>query len=64
MRRYYQSASWGHVWPLGGFYFFGDQMNSEEFERRLSAILSADVAGYSRLMGEDDNATVRALIEN
>ena len=36
-------------------------MNSEEFERRLSAILSADVAGYSRLIGEDDNATVRTL---
>ena len=39
-------------------------MSTEGFERRLSAILSTDVAGYSRLMGEDDNATVRALIEN
>lgn len=29
--------------------------------RRLSAILNADVAGYSRLMGEDETATVAAL---
>src|SRR5262245_61794586 len=30
-------------------------------ERRLAAILSADVAGYSRLMGEDEVATIRTL---
>jgi adenylate cyclase len=30
-------------------------------QRKLAAILSADVAGYSRLMGEDDAATVRTL---
>lgn len=30
-------------------------------ERRLVAILSADVVGYSRLMAEDEDATVRAL---
>ena len=30
-------------------------------ERRLSAILAADIAGYSRLMGEDEDATVEAL---
>ncbi|MGQ0578287.1 MAG: alpha/beta fold hydrolase [Betaproteobacteria bacterium] len=30
-------------------------------QRRLAAILAADIAGYSRLMGEDDAATVRAL---
>jgi adenylate cyclase len=29
--------------------------------RRLAAILAADIAGYSRLMGEDEAATVRAL---
>jgi class 3 adenylate cyclase/TolB-like protein/Flp pilus assembly protein TadD len=29
--------------------------------RRLAAILSADIAGYSRLMGEDEVATLRAL---
>jgi adenylate cyclase len=32
-------------------------------ERRLSAILAADVVGYSRLMHQDDQATVRALTE-
>src|SRR5262245_33997165 len=30
-------------------------------QRRLAAILSADVAGYSRLMGDDELATVRTL---
>jgi len=36
-------------------------MNSQKFERKLSAILSADVAEYSRLMGEDEDLTVRTL---
>ncbi len=36
-------------------------MATEGFKRKLAAILSADVAGYSRLMGEDEAATVRAL---
>ena len=31
--------------------------------RRLSAILAADVVGYSRLMQRDDQATVHALTE-
>src|SRR3989442_14439024 len=31
-------------------------------ERKLSAILSADVKDYSRLMGEDEEATIRTLI--
>src|SRR3989475_11993918 len=30
-------------------------------ERKLTAILSADVKGYSRLMGENEVATVRTL---
>ena len=30
-------------------------------QRKLAAILSADVQGYSRLMGQDEVATVRAL---
>jgi TolB-like protein/class 3 adenylate cyclase len=34
---------------------------SETFKRKLTSILSADVAGYSRLMGEDEEATVRTL---
>ena len=29
-------------------------------DRRLAAVLAADVAGYSRLMGADEDGTVRA----
>ena len=36
-------------------------MTQEGFKRKLTAILSADVAGYSRLMGEDEEATVRTI---
>jgi adenylate cyclase len=36
-------------------------MTSQEVKRKLAAILSADVKGYSRLMGEDEEATVRTL---
>ena len=36
-------------------------MAAEEFKRRLTAILSADVEGYSRLMREDEEATVRTI---
>ncbi len=32
-----------------------------ETKRKLAAILSADVAGYSRLMGADEEATIAAL---
>jgi adenylate cyclase len=35
--------------------------NVAHVERRLAAILSADVKGYSRLMGDDDVATVETL---
>jgi len=34
-------------------------MNTQEFKRKLTAVFSADVAGYSRLMGEDEAATVK-----
>jgi class 3 adenylate cyclase len=30
-------------------------------ERRLAAILAADVVGYSRLMGEDEEGTLARL---
>jgi len=36
-------------------------MNTENFKRRLAAILSADVKGYSRLMRDDEEATIRTL---
>jgi hypothetical protein len=36
-------------------------MNEERAKRKISAILSADVKGYSRLMGEDELATIDTL---
>ena len=36
-------------------------MAQDQFKRKLTTILSADVAGYSRLMGEDEAATVKTL---
>ncbi len=36
-------------------------MAEEGTERRLAAIMSADVAGYSRLMGKDEAGTLSAL---
>ncbi|MBI3800705.1 MAG: tetratricopeptide repeat protein [Deltaproteobacteria bacterium] len=36
-------------------------MESHDIERKLAAIMSADVKGYSRLMGEDEVATIRTL---
>ena len=36
-------------------------MAEESFKRKLTAILSSDVEGYSRLMGEDEDATIRTL---
>jgi adenylate cyclase len=36
-------------------------MSTGDLKRKLAAILSADVKGYSRLMGEDEEWTVRTL---
>ncbi len=36
-------------------------MSGEHVERRLAAILAADVAGYSRLMGADEEGTLARL---
>lgn len=36
-------------------------MTKEGFKRKLTAILSADVEGYSRLMSENEEATVRTI---
>jgi adenylate cyclase len=38
-------------------------MDARPTERKLAAILSADVEGYSRLMSEDEMATVRTITE-
>ncbi len=39
----------------------GDPMATEDFQRNFTAIFSADVAGYSRIMGEDEEARVGTL---
>jgi len=36
-------------------------MGDERVERRLAAILAADVVGYSRLVGIDEEGTLAAL---
>jgi adenylate cyclase len=36
-------------------------MSTQDFKRKLTAVFSADVAGYSKLMGEDEAATVKTL---
>jgi hypothetical protein len=36
-------------------------MEPKGFHRKLTAILSADVAGYIRLMQDDEAATVKTL---
>lgn len=36
-------------------------MTDEQLNRKLTAILSADAKGYSRLMGEDEVATIQTL---
>src|SRR5712672_3402599 len=41
-----------------------EQQHLGRIERRLSAIVAADVAGYSRLMGFDEVGTARTLREH
>src|SRR5260370_35829711 len=38
-----------------------DILRAERVERRLAAVLAADVAGYSRLMGRDEAGTLARL---
>src|SRR5690348_9488101 len=39
----------------------GVRVTKERVERRLAAILAADVVGYSRLMGQDEAGTLARL---
>src|SRR4030043_1307131 len=39
-------------------------MNQDHTKRKLTAILSADVVGYSRLMETDESWTIKNLEEN
>jgi len=36
-------------------------MTAQVVKRKLAAILSADIEGYNRLMGEDEVSTIRTL---
>src|SRR5260370_16454022 len=51
----------------GGFncerlpFWAGRIMSERKVERRLAAILAADVVGYSRLVGEDEEGTLERL---
>ena len=57
-----KKVSKGLLHVHGGFSIWsGYQMNTEKFERKLSAILSADVKGYSRLMRDDEDETIRTI---
>jgi adenylate cyclase len=48
--------------PFGGFFIRGgDPMATGDVKRKLTAIFSADVKGYSRLMGEDELGTIETL---
>src|SRR6202171_135902 len=46
---------------LDKFYRSGGLLAGERVERRLAAVLAADVAGYSRLMGGDEEGTLARL---
>jgi adenylate cyclase len=39
----------------------GERLSGQRIERRLAAILAADVVGYSRLMGQDEAGTLARL---
>jgi adenylate cyclase len=52
----YPNAAWG-LFCSGR----GDPVTEERAKRKLAAIFSADVKGYSRLMADDEEATVRTI---
>src|SRR5256885_16454879 len=49
------------LWWTSSFPSPGCVLSSEPAERRLTAILAADVAGYSRLIGADEEGTLAQL---
>jgi adenylate cyclase len=42
-------------------HLWGNPMTEQQAKRKLTAILSADVKGYSRLMQDDEESTVRTI---
>ena len=53
----------GVDYPISAIVTQATALVTGEELRKLSAVLSADVKGYSRLMGEDESGTVRTLKE-
>jgi TolB-like protein/class 3 adenylate cyclase len=47
--------------PWGEIVGFGDFLTAERVERRLAAVLAADIAGYGLLMGRDEEGTLSQL---
>ncbi len=58
-KRGYHSGPFYKPYP----YVRDELMTEKRNKRKLAAILSADVQGYSRLMTEDENATIATLKE-
>src|SRR5215475_8181163 len=52
---------WAAAHSVWGTKFRENIVLGEPVERRLAAVLAADVAGYSRLMGEDEAGTLARL---
>jgi hypothetical protein len=56
-----RQAGFHHILNRRSSPFGTGQMSEGRAERRLAAILAVDVAGYSRLMGADEEGTLAAL---
>ena len=57
-----QADSWARLGAAAGRGSPAEEiLSGERVERRLAAILAADVAGYSRLMGADEEGTLERL---
>ena len=49
------------VWRIRQILLTGGFLAVERVERRLAAVMAGDVAGYSRLMGRDEELTLAQL---
>ena len=57
-----KKASKGPFCVHGGFSIWSDHpMDTDNFERKLSAFFSTDVKGFSRLMRDDVDTTIRTI---
>jgi adenylate cyclase len=70
LHRVGEEAGLAHSTPVDRILYYGaesgdppqgERMSTGDVDRKLAAILSADVVGYSRLMADDEAATIRTL---